>query len=93
LPFVLISAGVAAGWVSTLDALTPYKWPFVALALGLLGYGFYAVYWKPKQQCAAGASCSSCGYGTGVRLGLWLGVILVASGIAFEYVEPWLAKS
>jgi hypothetical protein len=57
LPFALLGIGVASGWVSTLDALAPYKWIFVGLTAALLGYGFYAAYWKPRRTCAAGTAC------------------------------------
>jgi mercuric ion transport protein len=94
-PFALISLGAAAGWASTFEALLPFKWLFVGSAAALLGYGFYAAYWKPKrkQACADGAGCPGQQPGTGLRVGLWIGVLLVAGGIAFQYVEPMLARS
>ena len=90
LPFILVGVGVAGVWVATLDALAPYKWYFVLAAVGLLGYGFYVAYRKPKPGCAAGSSCPNCGAGTAVKVGLWGGVILAASGIAFESLERFL---
>ena len=90
LPFVLLSLGVAGAWVSALDALAPYKWIFITLTATLLGYGFYAVYWKPKRTCAAGAKCKTCGSSRAVRIGLWVGTILAIGGIVFEQIEPYL---
>jgi mercuric ion transport protein len=90
LPFLLVGVGVAGAWVATLDALAPYKWYFVVATAGLLGYGFYVAYRKPKPGCAAGSSCPSCGAGTAVKVGLWGGVVLAFSGIAFESLERFL---
>jgi mercuric ion transport protein len=91
LPFALLSVGVAGAWVSTLDALTPYKWMFIGLTAALLGYGFYAVYWRPRRTCAAGTACEVCGSGRSVRAGLWIATILAIGGIVFEQIEPYLA--
>ncbi len=56
LPFILVGAGVAGAWIATLDALVSYKWYFVVATVGLLGYGFYVAYRKPKTGCAGGSS-------------------------------------
>lgn len=93
LPFALVSLGVAGAWVSTLDALAPYKWIFIGLTTALLGYGFYAAYWKPRRTCAAGAACEVCGTGRSVRIGLWVATTLAVSGIVFEYFEPLLVRA
>jgi mercuric ion transport protein len=90
LPFTLMSVGVAGAWVSTLDSLAPFKWVFIGLTAGLLGYGFYAVYWKPRRSCSTGASCQVCGTSRSVRVGLWIATILAIGGIVFEQLEPHL---
>lgn len=92
LPFALLGVGVAGAWVSALDALAPYKWIFIVLT-ALLGYGFYAAYWKPRRSCAAGTNCEVCGTGRSVRVGLWIATILAIGGIVFEYFEPLLVHS
>lgn len=88
LPAILLGLGIAGAWVGTLDALAPYKWIFVALAVALIGYGFYAVYGPSKNRCAAGPSCKTCGSGRSVKAALWIGTLLAVSGIAYEYFEP-----
>lgn len=90
LPFTLLSAGIAGAWVSTLDALAPFKWIFIGLTVGLLGFGFYAVYWKSPRPCSAGASCKVCGTSRSVRVGLWIATILAIGGIVFEQLEPYV---
>jgi mercuric ion transport protein len=87
LPMVLIGLGAGGAWISSLGALAPYKWLFIALTAALLGYGFYAAYWKPKRRCAAGASCPTCGTSTSLRVVLWAATILAIAGIAFERLE------
>ncbi len=90
LPFVLLSLGIAGAWVSALDYLTPYKWIFIVVTAALLGYGFYAVYWK--RTCAAGSGCKTCRSNRSIRIALWVGTILAVGGIAFEQVEPYLVR-
>jgi mercuric ion transport protein len=91
LPAVLIGLGVAGSFAGALDSLAPYKWIFIAITAALLGYGFYTAYWKPRNVCAAGASCETCGSARSVRIALWLGTALAISGIVYGYMEPWLA--
>jgi mercuric ion transport protein len=93
LPFALLSLGVAGAWVSTLDALAPYKWVFIALTAALLGYGFYAVYSRSKPRCAAGAECEPRVSDRSGRVGLWIATILTISGLVFEHFEPVLTGS
>jgi mercuric ion transport protein len=90
LPAVLIGFGIVGSFVSSLDALAPYKWVLVAITAALLGYGFYSVYWKPKKTCAAGAECTVCKSGRSVRVALWIGTALAVSGVVYGYLEPWL---
>src|SRR5260221_497127 len=74
------------------DALATYKWIFIGLAGALLGYGFYAAYWRPRRTCAAGAACEVCGTGRSVRAGLWIATIVAIGAIVFEQVEPYLDR-
>jgi mercuric ion transport protein len=90
LPFALISVGVAGAWVGSLDALSPYKWWFIAATVALLGYGFHSAYGSKKTTCAAGAGCSNAASNAKLKITLWIGVALALSGYAFEFVEPML---
>lgn len=84
---VLIGLGASGAWVGTLDSLAPYKWLFIAATVALLGYGFYAAYWKPKRSCIAGASCPSCGSSRSLRIVLWAATIFAIAGAAFEQFD------
>lgn len=90
LPLVLFSLGVGGAWLGNLTALAPYQPLFIAITLGFLGYGFYAVYWKPKKACADGAACARPLPNRIVISALWVATALVAAAIAFPYVAPWL---
>jgi mercuric ion transport protein len=89
---VLIALGVAGSFVGALDSLSPYKWYFVVVTAALLSYGFYIVYWKPRNACAAGTACKACGSGRSVRIALWLGTACTLSGVVYGYLEPWLTR-
>lgn len=90
LPFTLAALGVGGAWLGGFVALARYKPIFVTIAVALLAYGFYAVYWKPRKACAAGAACTTCRPGRSVRVGLWGATVLAASSVLFDYLEPYL---
>src|SRR6266436_5883185 len=89
-PLLLFSLGIGGAWIGNLTALAPYKPLFVAGTAGLLGYGFYLVYWKPKQACADGAACARPLPNRFVKVALWSATVLVAAAFAFDYVAPVL---
>ncbi|HVI90614.1 MAG TPA: mercuric transporter MerT family protein [Dongiaceae bacterium] len=90
IPLLLFSLGIGGAWIGNLTALAPYKPIFVAVTTGLLGYGFYAVYWKPKRACAADAACARPLPNRLVKFSLWLATVLVIIAFAFDYVAPLL---
>jgi len=79
LPLVFVTLGVSGAWIGNLTALAPYQPYILALTAAMLGYGFYSVYWRERQACADGA-CERPLPGRAVKVGLWLGTLLV--GIA-----------
>ena len=90
IPLILFSLGIGGAWIGNLTALAPYKPFFVAGTAGLLGYGFYLVYWKPRRACAAGAACARPIPSRLVQLALWIATVLVIAAFAFDYVAPLL---
>lgn len=90
LPLVLFSLGIGGAWIGNLTALAPYKPLFVAGTAGVLGYGFYLVYWKPRQACMDGAACARPVPNHFVQLALWSATLLVAAAFAFDYIVPVL---
>ncbi len=89
-PLILFSLGIGGAWIGNLTALAPYKPLFVTGTAGLLGYGFYLVYWKPRRACADGAACARPIPNRFVQLSLWIATLLVIAAFAFDYIAPLL---
>lgn len=89
-PLILFSLGIGGAWISRLTALAPYQPLFVAATAGVLGYGFYLVYWKPGQACADGKACARPVSNRIVRLSLWVATLIVLAAFGFDYVAPLL---
>jgi mercuric ion transport protein len=93
IPLVLFSLGIGGAWIGNLTALAPYKPLFVAGTAGVLGYGFYLVYWKPRRACAEDAACARPIPSRLVQLALWIATVLVMAAFAFDYVAPLLLRA
>ncbi|WP_331374838.1 mercuric transporter MerT family protein [Sinorhizobium chiapasense] len=89
-PLILFSLGIGGAWVGNLTALAPYKPFFVAGTTGVLGYGYYLVYWKPRPACADDAACTRAKPSRFVQAALWLATVLVIAAFAFDFVAPLL---
>jgi len=76
LPLVFVTLGVSGAWIGNLTALAPYQPYILALTTAMLGYGFYSVYWRARQACADG-TCERPLPSRAVKVGLWLGTLLV----------------
>jgi mercuric ion transport protein len=81
---------MGGAWIGNLTALAPYQPIFVALSLGLLGYGYWLVYRRPKAACGEATACARPMPNRMVKLVLWLATVLVAAAVAFPYVAPYL---
>ena len=92
-PLILFSVGIGGAWIGNLTALAPYNPIFVAGTAGLLGYGFYLVYWKPRRACAEGAACARPISNRLVQLALWIATVLVIAAFAFDYIAPLLLRA
>lgn len=92
-PLILFSLGIGGAWIGNLTALAPYKPLFVAGTAGILGYGFYLVYWKPRRACADDAACARPIPNRVVQLALWIAIVLVIAAFAFDYVAPLLLRA
>lgn len=86
IPLVLVSLGVGGAWLGTLTALAPYRWIFVGVAVGTLGYAGYNE-WQLSRR--PGCNCETI-FSSPVRRTL-LGVGVLAVGILL--VSPWLVSS
>ena len=90
LPLVLFTLGIGGAWIGNLTALAPYQPIFAAITIGFLGYGYYLVYWRPKQACAEGTACARPLPNRLVKSSLWVATVLVVAAIAFPYAAPFL---
>jgi mercuric ion transport protein len=94
IPLVLTLLGVSGAWMSNLRALSPYQPYFIAMTAVFIGFGFYRVYWKPRQVCDVGAACAQPLPDRLVKSGLWIGTMLVLIALTFPYwfasIEPYL---
>ncbi|WP_230646742.1 mercuric transporter MerT family protein [Bradyrhizobium sp. Leaf401] len=93
IPLILFSLGVGGAWIGNLTALAPYKPIFVTATAGVLGYGFYLVYWKPRRACAEDAACARPIPSRLVQVALWIATVLVVAAFAFDYVAPLLLRA
>lgn len=89
-PLVLFSAGMGGAWLGNLSALTPYQPYLIAFTALMLGYGFYLVYWKPRQACAENGACRRPMPRRTVKTVLWLATVVVIAAGIFPYVAPSL---
>jgi mercuric ion transport protein len=92
-PLVLFSLGIGGAWIGNLTALAPYKPLFGTGTAGLLGYGFYLVYWKPRRPCADAAACARPIPSRIVQLALWIATVIVVAAFAFDYIAPLLLRA
>ncbi len=90
LPLVLFSVGMGGAWMTNLTALAPFQPYAVAGTAGLLGWGFYLVYWRPRKVCADGAACARPLPNKVVKSTLWLAAVVVAMAAVYPYVAPYL---
>jgi mercuric ion transport protein len=93
IPLILFSLGIGGAWIANLTALAPYKPIFVSVTAGLLVYGYYLVYWKPRRACADDAACARPIPNRFVQAALWFAAALVAAAFAFDYVAPVLLSA
>lgn len=90
LPLALFSLGISGAWIGNLARLAPYQPIFVALTLGVLGYGFWLVYGKSKRACPVDDGCARPLPNRVVKAALWVATVLVAAALAFPYIAPRL---
>ncbi len=89
-PLALFSLGIGGVWIGNLAALSPYQPIFVLITVGFLGYGYYLVYWKPKNAYADGTTCARPLPKRIVKVSLWVATLLLAASVAYPYVVPAL---
>ena len=89
-PLLLIMLGASGAWIGNLTALAPYQWLFIIATVGLLGAGFWTVYFKPKATCEEGSYCATPTSDRVVKTVLWIGAVLVIAAVAVNVLTPLL---
>ena len=90
LPLAFVTLGVSGAWIGNLTALTPYQPYILAVTTAVLGYGFYAVYWRPRRACPS-KTCERPLPSQAVKIGLWLGAMLIGVAVVFPRIASMLA--
>ncbi|HKL89492.1 MAG TPA: mercuric transporter MerT family protein [Salinibacter sp.] len=83
IPLALVSLGVGGAWIGSLTALAPYRWIFVTLAVGALGYAGYNEWHLSRQP---DCDCETAFSSTTRRSLLGAGALIVLALV----VSPWL---
>lgn len=83
IPLALVSLGVGGAWIGSLTALAPYRWIFVTLAVGALGYAGYNE-WQLSRR--PDCDCETIFSSTTRRVLLGAGALAVVALVA----SPWL---
>ena len=87
-PLVLVTLGVTGAWIGSLTVLEPYKPIFAVVALGLLGFGFWHSYFKPRAACKEGSYCAHPKSTRLTRIALWVGTVIVMVALSIDYWAP-----
>jgi len=88
IPFALFTLGITGAWIGSLTALEPYQPLFAAVALGMIGVGFYLVHRRSRAICANDSYCASPLSTRIAKSGLWIALVLVATALAFPRLAP-----
>lgn len=92
LPLALVTLGVSGAWIGSLTLLEPYK-PYIAVvALGLIGAGFWQVYFKSRPEAACGPDgyCARPESTIITQAVLWIATVLVLLALTIGWWAPFL---
>ncbi|PCI88797.1 MAG: mercury transporter MerT [Hyphomicrobiales bacterium] len=89
-PLILFSVGVSGAWIGNLTALEPYKPIFITITFGLLAYGYWVVYRKPRV-CVDGEVCARPLPNRLVKISLWSATILTFIATFWTWIAPVVA--
>jgi len=93
LPLLFVSVGLTGTWIGGLSALAPFKPLVVTATLGVLGYGYYLVYWKTEEACAPDQACARPISTRIVKFLIWVATIVALFAASFDYIAPLLLKA
>lgn len=87
-PLLLVLLGVSGAWIGNLTALEPYK-PYIAMVtMGLIGVGFWRVYFQPKVACVDGSYCARTESSLITKMALWIGAFVTLLAVTINWWAP-----
>lgn len=87
-PLLLVTLGISGAWISNLTALEPYKLYVAAVTLGVIGLGFWRVYFRPKPACGDGSYCARPQSARITKTALWVGSAITLLAITINWWAP-----
>ncbi|MCS7284128.1 MAG: mercuric transporter MerT family protein [Hydrogenobacter thermophilus] len=82
-PTLFVVFGTSAGSLSSLSALEPYRWYFLAVGYGSVLYSIYRLYMRKKLSCA----CNEPFWTQKLSRGLaWVSLVLLIVATFYPYV-------
>lgn len=88
-PLLLVSVGVSGAWISYVTVLEPYRWLFIAAALGFIGYAWVRIYRpRPAAACEPGTACALPHTSRRFAALFWAVAALVLTAIVYPYFLP-----
>jgi len=87
-PLVLVTLGISGAWIGNLTALEPYKRYVATVTLGLIGLGFWHVYFRQKPECAEGSYCARPQSSIITKSALWIATVLVLLALTINWWAP-----
>lgn len=83
-PLIFVLFGVSFSFLSSLEALNPFRPLFVAFSLYFVGYGFWRIYLSKKPLCADKKD------GFYTKFAFWGFSILSALMLAYPFIEGFI---
>lgn len=87
-PLVLVTLGISGAWIGNLTALEPFRPVFAAIAIALIGGGFWHVYFRKQPDCEDGSYCAKPRSSRITKTALWIGTILVLVSLTVGWWAP-----
>ncbi|NOZ07634.1 MAG: hypothetical protein GXO91_02000 [FCB group bacterium] len=91
-PLLLVFLGVGGAWAGSLSFFEPWRPLFIGLTLIFLGYAFYRIYGRSKQEtCEPGSLCANPKSNRFNKIALWFATILVIILLGIPYLVSGFA--
>ncbi|MGV6811757.1 MAG: mercuric transporter MerT family protein [Brevirhabdus sp.] len=90
IPLLLFSLGISGAWIGTLTALSPLKPIFIAVALGLVGWGLW-MNRRARNACHEDGVCTRPMPSRVIPIALWAALALILIAAAWDWIAPVLA--